>query len=369
MIKRLYVNNFRCLENFELSLAGRTTSLLIGGNGSGKSTISYALEVFQKIALGTNRIGQIVKPSAFSIGRLDVPMRFEIEVDIRGVNYEYTLALELAEGFKEIRVFEEIFRVAGKSIYSRNGSHVQLVGTKQNKEANFLVDWHLAALPVIQEQSVVDPLYIFKTWLAQMLILSPVPSLMSGDSDGESLTPTRNLSNFGSWFSGLLAHSPSAYAQIDKYLKGVMPDFKDIKNPFIGTDLRSLNIQFQQDQVTLNLPFRDLSDAEKCFFICAVVLAANDSYGPLFCFWDEPDNYLSPSEVGFFIMALRRSFHTGGQLLVTSHNLEAIRHFSDEDILVLDRRSHLDPTLIRPRSDLIIHGDLGNALIRGDVTI
>lgn len=47
MIKRLYVHNFRCLENFELPISGLSSVLLVGGNGSGKSTIGRALEVLQ----------------------------------------------------------------------------------------------------------------------------------------------------------------------------------------------------------------------------------------------------------------------------------------------------------------------------------
>ncbi len=86
----------------------------------------------------------------------------------------------------------------------------------------------------------------------------------------------------------------------------------------------------------MNVNFQDLSDGEKCFFLCAVVLATN-KYRPLFCFWDEPDNYLSISEVGHFITSLRRSFKNknGGQILVTSHNPEAIRKFSNENTFVL----------------------------------
>ena len=61
MIKRLYIHNFRCLENFDLPIAGKPSSLLIGKNGSGKSTVGYALEVLQSLARGTNRIGQLVK--------------------------------------------------------------------------------------------------------------------------------------------------------------------------------------------------------------------------------------------------------------------------------------------------------------------
>ena len=368
MIKRLYVHNFRCLENFTLPISGKPSSLLIGKNGSGKSTISLVLEVFQALAGGTNRVGQLVKPSDFSYGRSDVPLRFEIEVEIAGLAYQYSLAFEYPDGFRELRVLEENLAVANKAIYSRSGAQVRLARTDKEKEATFLVDWHLVALPVIQEQSTTDPLYIFKTWLSRMLILAPIPSLITGDSEGETLAPKRQITDFGAWFSGLLAYSPAAYTQIDKYLRQIMPDFKDIKNPISRSDFRSITVQFEQDQTTFSIPFRDLSDGEKCFFICAVVLAASNAYGHTFCFWDEPDNYLSPDEVGHFIVALRRSFQNGGQLLVTSHNPEAIRKFADDNILILRRRSHLEPTTVRLFSEMEFTGDLGEALILGDIT-
>ncbi len=57
MIKRLYIHNFRCLENFDLPISKKPSSLLIGKNGSGKSTVSYALEMLRDIATGTNRVG------------------------------------------------------------------------------------------------------------------------------------------------------------------------------------------------------------------------------------------------------------------------------------------------------------------------
>jgi len=101
--------------------------------------------------------------------------------------------------------------------------------------------------------------------------------------------------------------------------------------------------------------------------ICAMVLAANDAYGPLVCFWDEPDNYLALSEVGHFITALRKAFQSGGQFITTSHNPEAIRRFSEENTLVLYRKNHLEPTNVRPVSEITVNGELVSALIRGDV--
>ena len=147
-----------------------------------------------------------------------------------------------------------------------------------------------------------------------------------------------------------------------------MPDFTDIQNPSLGKDYKSLVVQFSTPQGSLKLPFEDLSDGEKCFMICALVLAANNFYGPLVCFWDEPDNYLALSEVWHFVMALRKAFQTGGgQFIATSHNPEAISRFSDENTLVLYRKNHLEPTRVQSLNQIQISGDLINALIRGDV--
>jgi len=274
--------------------------------------------------------------------------------------------LNFQRASKNLGVFDEKLIVNGKPIYTRESAKVHLAKTGQVKEANFFIDWHLVALPIVQD-SKEDSLSIFKQWLARALILGPVPSLIDGESKEETLQPNCQVTNFAASFSGILAHAPSAYTTIDQYLKPLMPDLKDLKNPTVGTESRSLTVQFANEHGSLSLPFKDLSDGEKCFMICSLVLAANEAYGPLLCFWDEPDNHLALSEVGHFVLALRKSFKNGGQLITTSHNAEAIRRFSDENTLVLLRRSHLEPTVVRQLSDLDISGDLINTLIRGDI--
>jgi predicted ATPase len=368
VIRRLYVHNFRCLENFELPISGLSSALLIGKNGSGKTTVGLALQILQKIARGTNRVGDLVMPKDLARGRTDVPMRFEIEIELVARIYSYSIAFEFPKGFKELRVLEESVKVDGKPLYAREMGQVHLARTGQDREASFVIDWHLVALPIIQQGSKNDPLFLFKQWLASMVILRPVPSLILGDSKEETLEPNPQVSNFGAWFSGLLAYAPSAYTKIDAYLKQVIPDLRDIKNPVVGTDSRSLIVQFStNDQGSVNVPFEDLSDGEKCFMICALVLAANDAYGPVFCFWDEPDNFLALSEVGHFVLALRKAFRDGGQFVATSHDAEAIRRFSDENTLVLFRKNHLEPTIVRPLNQLQVSGDLVGALVRGDL--
>src|ERR1700730_7932391 len=221
VIRRLYVHNFRCLENFELPISGQSSVLLIGKNGAGKTTVGFVLEILHKIARGTNRVGELVKPKDFARGRTDAPMRFEIEVELEAKVYGYSIAFEFPRGFKELRVFEEKLTVGGRRVDRREVAEVQLARTGQETEANFRIDWHLVALPIIQQQSGNDPLFLFKQWLARMLILRPTPSLILGESKEETLEPNPQVTNFGAWFSGLLAHAPSAYTKIDDYLRQV----------------------------------------------------------------------------------------------------------------------------------------------------
>jgi energy-coupling factor transporter ATP-binding protein EcfA2 len=355
------------LENFELPIAGQPSVLLIGRNGSGKTTVGLALEILHKIARGTNRVGSLLKPKDITRARTEVPVRFEIHTELNGNLYEYCIAFELPPGWKELRVLEEKLAVGGNPVYTRAVAQVNLARTAADQEAKFRIDWHLVALPIIQEQSQNDPIFIFKQWLARMLILRPIPGLMKGDSEIETLEPNPQVTDFGAWFAGLMANTPSAYSRIDQYLRQLMPDLRDIRNPVVAKDSRSLVVQFSTDQGSISIPFGDLSDGEKCFMICALVLAANEAYGPVVCFWDEPDNYLALEEVGHFMLALRKAFQSGGQLITTSHNPEAIRRFSDENTLVLQRRSHLEPTIVRPLAQMKVDGDLVGALVRGDL--
>jgi ABC-type branched-subunit amino acid transport system ATPase component len=182
VIRRFYVHNFRCLENFELPVSGQSSVLLIGNNGSGKTTVGLALEILQKIARGTNQVSDLVKPKDLARGRADVPMRFEIEVELEGKIYGYTIVFEL-KGLKELLVLEEKFEVGGRVIYAREAAQTPWKEIAAAMlRANLPIDRHLVALPLIQEQLRNDPLLVFKQWLARMLILRPIPSLILGDS-------------------------------------------------------------------------------------------------------------------------------------------------------------------------------------------
>ena len=47
----------------------------------------------------------------------------------------------------------------------------------------------------------------------------------------------------------------------------------------------------------------------------------------------------------------------------------AFRKFSNENTIVLDRKNHLEPTLVRLLSDISLKGDVIDTLICGDIEL
>ncbi len=364
MIDRIYVHNYRCLENFSLDLAGRSSALLIGRNGAGKSTILECLRLFQNICRGSNRVGERISKSDFTRNRTEDPIRFEVELTLAKRRFKYALSFEWLPNGNEARVLDESLAVDGIDIFTRHHKRIQLAGGY-----SFGLDWSTVALPVIEESHEGRAIQDIKAFFASMILISPIPSTMTGFAEEPSLQLFHDAANYASCLRGLFGKKPASYNEFDTYVKSVLPDFSTVENIERGESGTQLFVEFEQmnPKRNLRIEFKSLSDGEKCFFLCAYIIAFNQVGSGVFCMWDEPDNHLALSEVGQFITGLRKMNHRGGQFLATSHHPETIRKFSDETTFVLTRQSHLDPTVIRPLSELAYAGDLINALIRDEI--
>ncbi|MBI2569701.1 MAG: AAA family ATPase [Candidatus Schekmanbacteria bacterium] len=364
MIERLYVHNFRCLENFTLDFSGHRSVLVIGKNGAGKSTVLRCLALFQSICRGSNRVGDRISARDFTQHRTDHPMRFEVELTLSDKRFEYAVSFEWPASFREVRILDESLAVDGQSIFTRHHSQIQLSGG-----AAFGLDWHIFALPVINERPGERAIQDIKTFFATMILIAPIPKTMTGFSKEPSMELQDDAGNYASCLRALFGQRPAAYGVFDAYMKTVIPDFSSIENVERGESGTQLIVKFEQQnpQRSLSVEFKSLSDGEKCYFLSAYIIASNAVGSPVVCMWDEPDSHLSLSEVGHFITGLRKMTNRSGQFIATTHHPETVRKFSDETTFVLTRKSHLDPTVVRPLADLPYSGDLINALIRDEI--
>jgi ABC-type cobalamin/Fe3+-siderophores transport system ATPase subunit len=364
MIERLYVQNFRCLESVTLDFTGETSALLLGRNGAGKSTSVFALKILQSICRGSSRVDDLISPRDFSFSQTTRPMRFELQATLTGKRFLYAVSFDWPENFREARILDENLSVDGQTVFTRQQAQVELANGSR-----FGLDWHVFALPVINETPPARSIQELKSFIASLVLLQPIPSRMTGFSDHTTTELMEDGSNFASCLRGLFEKKPAAYGAFDEFVRTVIPDFSAIENVERGKDGKQSMVTFTRSTLeeSLAIEFDSLSDGEKCFFLCGYIVASTAAGFPIVCVWDEPDNHLSIAEIGQFIMTLRKAAKRGGQFIATSHHPETVRKFSDDTTIVLTRKSHLDPTIPKRLADITYSGDLIDALIRDEI--
>ena len=264
MIERLYVHNFRCLENFALELAGHPSAVLIGKNGAGKSTVLRCLEVLQGICRGASRVRNLISASDFTQFRTDQPMRIEVELTLAGKRFKYEISFEWPAEFREARVLDESLSIDGSAIFTRHQAQVQLAGGSA-----FGLDWHVFALPVINERPPARSIQDVKAFFASMILIAPVPAEMTGFAEEPSTELEHDAGNYASCLLALLQQRPKAYSIFESYIKAVIPDFSAIENVPRGESGTQLIVKFELEkpQRSLSIEFKALADGEKCFFL------------------------------------------------------------------------------------------------------
>lgn len=366
MIERLYVHNYRCFENFTLDLKGRPSSLVIGRNGSGKSTLRLALEALHRMCRSTMGARELLTEQDFTRRQLDLPIRFEVTVVLGKNRIEYSVSFKWSERYRLPCVEQEHFTVDGASLLSRQREAV----TYPNG-VTIPLDLPGVFLPILNGDYADGAVKRFREFFTSALVLSPIPAQMSGAAKGDRPVLRPDAANFSSWLNARLTIQPARYSEVIKPLQAVIPDLASFEFESVSEHVKQLRLQFERPEAgeppPFSLDFDRLSDGEKCLFLSAAIVAFNRKEKPLFCFWDEPDNHLSLPEVGQFVTELRKSTSRHGQFIATSHHPETIRRFSDENTFVFTRNSHLEPTVVRPLTELPYGTDLVRALVRGEV--
>jgi len=343
MLKRLYIHNFKSLQNFELDVSDLHSALFLGKNGTGKTTIFEAIEIFQKIGRGDIDVNNLFDETSFHFSNTSLPIELELDVEIDKKNYQYKLIIEFSKDFMNTRIKSETLIIDNKNILTRDGEQILFKGN------DFSLSWHHIALSLLSVK-LNHPLEIFKDWLKNIIILSPFPRYFNKLSKAESSTITREAENIIDWVRWLLSSNPSLYSIMYDFLKIRMPDLEFFKFETLGRNDRGLVFTFSEGDNSKIVNFGQLSDGEKIFFLIATVIAGQKNNPMMLCLWDEPENFISLIEVNHFIMEFRKAFETSStpsQLLISSHNSRVINGFSDHNIFVLTKETHLSPTRIR----------------------
>jgi ATPase subunit of ABC transporter with duplicated ATPase domains len=355
MIKRIYVNNFRCLVAFEAEFD--SFGVLCGPNGAGKSSVFDALRLIKNLATGDGVLG--------GEGERDIPyleftrwqkgstqesavQEFELDVTVGGQVFEYVVHIEQKASFEKPRIVKESARCNEKPLFERDLDGVRFQKSDGSK-TGFPLDWRQAALASIQPRGNLGDLALLQQAIAKILILRPNPRGMERESRAESKRPDSDLANLTSWYRVLSAEQEWT-DMLRESLRQVWSDFKAFKMEDVGLNTKALQLRFDATNGSDAglLFFHQLSDGEKALLTLYMIHAALGTGAVQTVLIDEPDNFVGLAELQPWVLSMRELLDRDHQALLISHHPEILSNAGADSGRYLWRDSHTSPTRIGP---------------------
>ena len=347
MITRFYADNYKCLVNFEYK--PQPLELIIGANGSGKSTVFEALEKVRQFLEGkTDARDLFTLEGGTKWSNLPAQI-FEVEIVSQNNKMIYRLEVDLLS--KSYRVEKEVLRNAAAIVLE--------TGWTKNIEGNFGLnmessppDKHKAEFRVVKvgdvrevplsnpNQSMTNLFSGFSSdsyGFGATFIYKLNPPLMT--SEIGKIAPRLNIngSNFASYYLYVLQQKQGAMFEVISHLRDVLPGFDSFAvDEDFEQGKRRLMVIFKnldgakgKGAAPLKFSFDDLSDGQRALIVLYTLLfCALDADATLVI--DEPENYISLRELQPLIMLMEeRIEEVGGQILLISHNQEFINMLTD----------------------------------------
>ncbi|MGA7831335.1 MAG: AAA family ATPase [Terracidiphilus sp.] len=364
MLKRIYIDNFRCFVNFEYKPERK--QLLLGANGSGKSSLLEAIRLFKEFVKGrdipftqSSRTRWQKRPvQVFEIdaeldnGRLPYSYRIEIRyssktsaptVGLERLTLHGSPLFELSEG--EMRSYDQ---GAVQSSFQRGEateSSLHLIAYANSNVRTFL-DW-------------MDSIQCIK--------IDAYETKMDETSDSASKYPDYEMEDLPDWYNYLATSDPDGIVRFRDSLREAMPAFLNLRFSTEDDGVRRLRLDFSSPEPEKQPPFslHELSDGQRCLIALYMILHFLIAKGHT-VFLDEPDNFISLREIQPWLLAAEESVEDSkGQLILISHHPEILNQWAQEYGLSFFREENghartekfkTDPDGILQPSELIARG-------------
>lgn len=351
MLKKLYVNNFKCLVNFEIEFSN--INLLLGANGSGKTTVFEVLHKLQKFILGEfettgkyYQTSEIFHQQDLTRWQNSSIQRFELEIAGNGGTYLYILEIEYQDnsiprmGYEELIFNEEpIFGFSIKSI--AQGFPTAKVEDQDSKDClNILryFDYSRSGVCFIPEISKHEKLASFKKLVANLFIVQINPFAITADSHQEAKHPYRNMSNYAAWYSHLSQDFLNEILQLTQELQEIIKGFNSFQNQKSG-EIRILSAIFNLPNKT-SYKLNELSEGQKTLIALYTLLFCTPETDCTLCI-DEPENFLALPEIQPWLMKLFDYCQSNQkQALLISHHPSLINYLASNSGYWFERQEN-----------------------------
>ena len=324
MLTRFYADNFKCFVNFELDLDER--NVLLGGNGSGKTTVLDALRRIRALISRGNRVDEEFPARDLCLTQNRNKQRFELDLQSKNGFYQYVVLIEHERDSQKVRIAQESLRHDGKSIFQFAMGNAQLYNEKNYEPGPSLpFDWSRSGIGALHERSDNKKVTAFKNELRNFIIACPCPPIFEAEAKGENGrfdTIDWRMRNFAEWYNDAARGNMGALQGLFDALGEAMPGFESMDLKRAGVNSLELKVSFRDaDGGGKSIPysFGQLSDGQRMLMALYSLILLSDQRPSLFL--DEPDNYLALREIQPWLAAAGERCGEGlEQLVIASHH-------------------------------------------------
>lgn len=358
MLTKIYIDNFKCFSNFELSF--ERINLLLGINGAGKSTLFEVLHKLQAFTNFGEKVDNLFFSSQLTRWQKSTSQKFELEITGNGGVYRYELSVQHNLSRQIARVdFERLWFNGApllKFELKDGNAEVQLYRDDHSEGPNFPFDWTQSAVNSVPSRHDNQKLTWFRERLAKTIIVKPTAPMLEPESEQEAMYLNADMSNFVSWYRYISQDQGLAY-EIAKILQEVLSGFHSFRFTEAGERHRILYAGFSLNgdrRQLINYRLDELSDGQRTLVALYTMLEYAKTGDYTLCI-DEPDNYLALQEIQPWLTTLYDYCQAGDlQTLLISHNPEFINYLTATSGILLDRDTNGPVRAKRPET---IHAD------------
>ena len=357
MLKRLYVDNYRCLVNFTLELQELT--LLVGPNGSGKSSVLDVLFALRQLLSGT---GKVTDPDVFPARSLTRWQSrnlqiFEVAVSLAGEpDATYRLEVEHDPESRRARIILEALRVDSKPLFEFSHGEVQLYRDDHSLGSQYPADGSESAMARVAPRPANQRLTRFVDFLRGVSVCALNPKHFQAESVNEEPQLQPDGGNFASWYRHQIQERQDRILDVLEALRKVVEDFQSIRMEKVGSEARAFLAVFEGRNGRYELRLDELSDGQRALIALYALVHLAGEQDVLFL--DEPDNFVALAEIQPWLIALSDACGTRPrQAVLCSHHPELIDYLGSEAGVLLKRESSGSITT-RRLSEIPLEGGL-----------
>jgi len=343
MLKRLYIDNFRCFVNFEYKPERK--QLLLGANGSGKSTVLDAIQAVKAFVGTGGGVFDSSERRLFQSSKtrwLDLPTQvFEIEAEIEGSLYVYRLENKVGGLGLSAVVAAESLRVNGVPLVEVvDGTATLYTEAGIPSGTRLGIGNGASSLPILRTNR--KEIHAFVDWLIKRLFCVRInPHVMNALGQFDDLIhPLPDISDIAPWYFQIAGTDVEGVIRLNESLKNTLNGFSLLQFEGQQGGTAVLRGKFSTPTKEMSLALDELSEGQRCLIALYMVLHFLIAKGHT-VFIDEPDNFISLREIQPWLLAAEDAVQESkGQLILISHHPEILNQWAHEYGVLLAREQN-----------------------------